>query len=780
MDRVDLGSDPRGRGVIVSCLWLIIAMVSTLAPLAQATTPTLKFSADTPERAEALAKSDFDAIVAEAQRVAEAPRSTSVVPLPSRWTTLDPTRLVAMMSMPGFVEIPNPARGVLLDQAATWDLLSFRRPSDAAVLWERLWPRAAHADPKAAPNGSEGIGYLPDPTWSVTAKAMSTIFACFPQVAWSSPEDPAVWALRHPVAWQWQNYSGWEGFRRCVPQGAFFEDTRPDKAGLEALTEMIRAKFSAELLADGCSRPGPDSCMLLFQALFSLDQNDQQLPRFLKLMEPSFHLDETIDLPNIATPGQGRELSSTSLQALYGAETEAMRKNLFLTLKLPVLIRYPGAWPVGELGRVVNQATVLTMTLARIEHLNTSRHQIFDRYYSSPWQWIDTTTDASLTDSQRQLGAAYARREACELSDLNTQNTIQSFWQGYVLENIRLGHGDCGRFNELRLAEVYQRAKKGRHAHARSSMDFLQPIADALTKPGPLHELALDAMAETCGKDKNVSASDPWHLCANVRARDTERAAVELQRIAAEKVLQPAVDPLVCEENTVARAADALHYGAGPDFWDASNSTCRLVPFQRARAIVALAHYKGQEQSGAAFVAGDSDYQLDLDIVVMNVVDGAVVLHRHEPGVIPSDAIQFEGLSIDTGRYVLAPGKRAFGIRTAHSAHCYQCAYSDSDLSLYMLNSNRIDPILQVRVGETRNESTPECPDTIIETNTAIDVGPGNSHGLADLLLTTTSRSSPNDEDTPATCMSVDTKTIRARFDGKGYRLPTGAIPERP
>jgi hypothetical protein len=169
-----------------------------------------------------------------------------------------------------------------------------------------------------------------------------------------------------------------------------------------------------------------------------------------------------------------------------------------------------------------------------------------------------------------------------------------------------------------------------------------------------------------------------------------------------------------------------------------------------------------------------------LEIVIMNLADGAVVSHRHEPGVISSDAIQFDGLSIDTGRYVLAPGKRAFGIRTTHSAHCYQCAYSDSDLSLYMLNGTRIDPILQVRVGETRNESTPECPDAIIESTTAIDVGPGMSHGVADLILTTTLKTSANGEDTPATCMSVDTKTIRARFEGKSYRLPTGAISERP
>src|SRR5207342_3322609 len=181
-------------------------------------------------------------------------------------------RLSSLLSMPAFAEIPRGPRGVLLNQAATWDLLSFRRPSDAAVLWERVWPRGQNGDPKAAPNDSGGVCYVSDPTWSPAAMAMSTIFACFPRTVWSAPEDPMVWAVRNSAAWQWRNEYGWDGFRRCIPDGAFFPDTRPDKAGLDAVTAVLKTKLSEELLADGCNRPGPDSCMLLFQALSSLDQ----------------------------------------------------------------------------------------------------------------------------------------------------------------------------------------------------------------------------------------------------------------------------------------------------------------------------------------------------------------------------------------------------------------------------------------------------------------------------------------------------------------------------
>lgn len=755
------GGRPGRRQGRVRIPWLAIVLLLSTSPSAWADAQIEKFSGDTPMRADALGTSEFDAIVAEAQSVAQAPRSTSVVPLPAHWKTLDAGKLVAMMRMPAFVEIPESTRGVLLDQAATWDLLEFRRPSDAAVLWERLWPRAAGADPKKAPNGSDGIGYLPDPTWSTTARAMSTIFACFPGVAWSGAEDPAVFALRNPDAWQWRNDAGWDGFRRCVPQGAFFDDTRPDKAGTQALLELLRTKFRAELIEDRCSRPGPDSCLLLFQALFSLDQSDPELPRVLKGMAPSFHLDQAIGLP------------ATS-EALDAAETEVLRRMVFLTLKLPVLLRYPGAWPVGERERTFVQATELTVLFARLEQRNTARHQMFDRYYSSPWQWVDATQDASLADTQRRLGVDAARKDACALGTLPADEGIPFFWQGYALENIRLGHGDCERFDDLRLAHEYQAATK---SHA--SMDLFQSIAATLMQPGPLHDRALDAMKETCATQRHATTRDPWQLCASVKARDAERAAIERQRIAAERASQPPVDPLACEDGTIARAADALGFGAGADFWSEWNAACRLDPSNAGHAIVALTYHPGEEQTGEARDDTDTDYLRDLDIVVLDLAHDAVLAHRHEAGAIPSDAIRFEGLSIDTGRYVLAPGKRAFGVRTSHSAHCYQCAYGDSDLALYLREGKRIQPLLQVRVGETRNAETPACPDAITESATEIDVGPGMQHGLADLSLRTTINTSANGEDAPVSCEPPQTETVRARFDGHAYQLPPAAADAR-
>src|SRR4249919_3101533 len=141
------GSESRRSGWQARIVCLVIALMSAVTWSAHAGTPSLKVSGDTPVRADALPKSDVDAIVVEAASIADQPRSTALTPLPARWRTLDPARLSDLLSMPAFAEIPYGPRGVLLNQAATWDLLSFRRPSDAAVLWERVWPRGQNGDP---------------------------------------------------------------------------------------------------------------------------------------------------------------------------------------------------------------------------------------------------------------------------------------------------------------------------------------------------------------------------------------------------------------------------------------------------------------------------------------------------------------------------------------------------------------------------------------------------------------------------------------------------------
>jgi hypothetical protein len=770
---MNLGRASRG---LAGFACLLIALTSTSAIAAQAGTPNLKFTADTPVRVDALPKSEFDAIVAEATEIASQPRKTSVVALPARWRTLDRARLLALLSMPAYADIDLGPQGVLLDQAATWDLISFRRPSDAAALWKRLWPNGPNDKQDPKPN-SNGIGYVPDPTWSPTAMAMSTIFACFPDSVWGATEDPVVWAVRSPRAWQWQNEQGWDGFRRCIPQGAFWDDTRPDKAGLDAVAAVLKSKFTDELFADGCSRPGPDGCLLVYQALFSLDQRNPQLPAILKVMEREFALDEPIELPAVSAPAAGEGPSPAIMQALDAPEYEALRRVTFLTLKLPVLLQSPTAWPPGELERTLEQAMQLAVVRARIQKLKTFRHQKYEEYFLDPWQWIDAPVESRLASNQRASGAAYARRDACALGELDVDGGTATFWQSYVVENIRLGQGHCELFHRLQLAQRYgaENSTQGRAPDA--AMAPLQPIATRMMAGGELHELALAAVTEKCGTRTRTASNDPWQLCEEIAARATTQAAQEAAEERARIASLPPVDKLACADGTIARAAEALHFSAEPEFWD-WNAACRLDPSHPGHAIVALTYQKGEENGGES--VDDSESNFDLDVVVLDLKKDTVLARRHEPEAIESDAVRFHALGIDTGPYALARGRRAFGIWTSNEVHCYQCTYNTSQLMLYLQSGERIDPIFEAQLSESRKEdATDECPDLLVESTTALSTGPGRSHGLADLLLTTTTQVTAYGEDAaPAACLANSVDTVAMHFDGQGYHPPAGKQPE--
>lgn len=130
----------------LGALWAGVALAQ---PSAATSAPTIpppsRITVATQPNPRALSAADFAAIVSEAKTVPQHAPLPNVPPpwrgilLPKTWHTLTRAKLAEMLTMPQFGGIPHPVRQVLIDQAATWDLLDYRRPSDAAKLWERLW-----------------------------------------------------------------------------------------------------------------------------------------------------------------------------------------------------------------------------------------------------------------------------------------------------------------------------------------------------------------------------------------------------------------------------------------------------------------------------------------------------------------------------------------------------------------------------------------------------------------------------------------------------------------
>ena len=107
--------------------------------------------------------------------------------------------------------------------------------------------------------------------------------------------------------------------------------------------------------------------------------------------------------------------------------------------------------------------------------------------------------------------------------------------------------------------------------------------------------------------------------------------------------------------------------------------TCKVMPDNQQKTIVAYARETGFHS-----------YTLTV-LVVHNKKEK--VLNRfleEDPSFGPNgDPIKIE---IDTARYIVSPGKRAFGIRVSHSLNSWD---STQDLYLYLEDGNKLKEILK-------------------------------------------------------------------------------------
>lgn len=221
----------------------------------------------------------------------------------------------------------------------------------------------------------------------------------------------------------------------------------------------------------------------------------------------------------------------------------------------------------------------------------------------------------------------------------------------------------------------------------------------------------------------------------------------------------------------------ALEFAGGKDFWDGGyRSDCRLDPAHDDRAIVALTYVPGEERTGKTLDINPGSR--DLDIVILKLSDDSILARGHWDGEIQDDAEHLEVFGIDTGRYILAPGKRAFGIRTSNSTHC-TCANSTwGGLILFAQNGYRVDRLLATSMhgwqadSDGYEENRPLCSKSYTEQQSTIVVGQHKEHGMADLdQLTIEQAYYPPDEDAAKCPALLPGKTRTTwRFDGREYK----------
>jgi hypothetical protein len=127
---------------------------------------------------------------------------------------------------------------------------------------------------------------------------------------------------------------------------------------------------------------------------------------------------------------------------------------------------------------------------------------------------------------------------------------------------------------------------------------------------------------------------------------------------------------------------DSVVSATGLSNVDTFLSSCRKDPLQSGQAIVALVRPR-TEGDHAGDAAGSTRF--DVDMVIWDIAKQTIVARGSDPGVLLSDASPLRGTSIDTARYAVAPGVRAFGLRDEHFPHTKPCGNirTEKEVSTY-------------------------------------------------------------------------------------------------
>ncbi|OQA33261.1 MAG: hypothetical protein BWY57_01340 [Betaproteobacteria bacterium ADurb.Bin341] len=462
-----------------------------------------------PASAKPLPPEEFSAVVVEAKR-----RTRGEDPVGRDWQSLDREKLVRLMGMPEFVDLPNKVKETLVDQAGAWELMRFDKPSDAMAMWERWYP--GRIDRPVGPldrSAHRPDAFYADARWAPESAAMMALFKCLPAPAWNVRHlEPMIWVMEQHASWDVPNTFD---FGQCVRQqndDSYVPWPRSPAAPRgKASAQILEAKFSRYLLQQGCTGQGPDRCLPLLYALQSLNPKHDHLPAILQRIEPDFALLEESPIPEVLRTKRGR-LNEAEYDVVHAVRRAAMRKAIFLTLKLPVLLERSSEWPPLELEKTLGILLKVSMTLHETAALQAVLGDGLDlgRWpFADPWGEVKSAAEKEAVRRRLEdFGRELARKWNCDQT--HGRNELPApFWLGFGFEKLARNEPLCGAFAEARIGKWYDKARQERNP------DLLQPIAELkkyLKQPGALRDELVDALGTAC-PDRQQASNDYWKVC---------------------------------------------------------------------------------------------------------------------------------------------------------------------------------------------------------------------------------------------------------------------------
>lgn len=500
---------------LLSPILVLLAACAASLVLASCAHASSEMASATP-----LPPEEINAVVAEAKR-----RMRGEDPVGRDWQSLDREKLARLMGMSEFVNLPGNVKETLVDQAGAWELMRFDKPSDAMAMWARWYP--GRIDMPVGPldrSARMPHAFYADDRWAPESAAMMALFQCLPAAAWNvRHEEPMIWVMEHHESWDVPNTFD---FGQCVRQqknGGYVPWPRlPDAPRGKVSAEILEAKFSHYLLQYGCAGQAPDRCLPLLYALQSLNPKHDKLPAILQRIEPDFTLAEELRVPESLRTKRGR-LNEAEYDAVHTVRRATMRKAIFLSMKLPVLLERPSDWPASELEKDLRILLKVTMTLHETSALQAVLDDGLDlrRWpFADPWGRVESAPVAEPARRALQdLGREAAGEWSCEQTH-GGNDLPAPFWLGYGFAKLARSEPLCRAFSQANVGKLYEKASK------EGNPDLLQPITGLkgyLKQPGAVRDELVEALGAAC-PDRKKAANDYWNVCklsAELRKRSS-------------------------------------------------------------------------------------------------------------------------------------------------------------------------------------------------------------------------------------------------------------------
>jgi hypothetical protein len=198
---------------------------------------------------------------------------------------------------------------------------------------------------------------------------------------------------------------------------------------------------------------------------------------------------------------------------------------------------------------------------------------------------------------------------------------------------------------------------------------------------------------------------------------------------------------------------------------DLEHFTQKILPYDKQKSVLVIPKY-------ASEVTVDY-FELDAYIVLVNNSTGKIICKFVEPNAWTSDAVMLTAISIDTGLYLLNKTTRAFGVRVSYTGSSRPNPFSETNLSLYIMDKSSLKPVLKnYTISKSRGEWDTNCAGEFEDSNSTFEIDKMQNHNFNAIIVKTKNVTTVN---TPTTddCVTKETitkNTSKLIFNGKEYK----------